>query len=73
MSNRDFVRLALSVIDPTATEGRTIREIHARFQQECLAGETLDCVCAAGGDGRITIRIAKSDGTAACLVSTVWV
>ena len=73
MSNRDFVRLALSVIDPAATEGRTIREIHARFQQECLAGETLDCVCAAGKDGRITIRIAKPDGTAACLVYTVWI
>ena len=73
MSNRDFVRLALSTIDPAAIEGRTIREIHVRFHQECLAGETLDCVCAAGKDGRITIRIAKPDGTAACLVYTVWI
>ena len=73
MSNRDLVRLALSVIDPTATAGRTIRGIHARFQQECLVGETLDCVCVADKDSRITIRIAKPDSTVACMVSTVWI
>ena len=72
MNNRDYLRLALSVIDPAATAGRTIREIHLKFLQECVAGEMLDCLCDVEEGGEITIRIAKPDGTPACLVSTVW-
>ena len=72
MNNRDYLRLALSVIDPAASAGRTIREIHLKFLQECVAGEMLDCLCDVGEGGEITIRIAKPDGTPACLVSTVW-
>ncbi len=72
MNNRDYLRLALSVIDPAATAGRNIREIHIKFLQECHAGNMLDCSCIMAKDGQISIRIAKPDGPAACLVSTVW-
>jgi acyl-ACP thioesterase len=73
MNNREFVRLAFSIIDSSAMEEHTIREMHVRFQQECHAGETLDCRCAANEDGRITIRIDKPDRTVACIVSTTWI
>jgi len=72
MSNRDHVRLALSTIAPSLIEGRTIREFHVRFQQECHTGETLSCSCRDNGGGHIDLSLNKPDTTTVCLIATLW-
>lgn len=68
MSNRDYVRLALSAIEPSLIKGQTLSAFHVRFQQECHTGETLCCRCLDKGDGHIDLYLTKPDGTAVCLI-----
>lgn len=72
MSNRDYVRLALSAIEPALIENRSILAFHVRFQQECHTGDTLSCHCQDNGEGHIDLFLTKPEGTAVCLVSTLW-
>lgn len=53
MSNRDYVRLAMSLLQPLAPADLSIRALHVKFLQECHKGEKLLCLC--GRDrGRLT-------------------
>lgn len=72
MSNRDYVRLALSAIEPSLIEGRTIREFHVRYQQECHTGDTLSCTCRESGNGQIDLYLTKPDGGPVCLITACW-
>ncbi|MBR1538928.1 MAG: hypothetical protein IJ636_05415 [Bacteroidales bacterium] len=71
MSNRDYVKLALGIIRPLAGPYRRIRELHAKFLQECHTGETLHCLCQQQ-DGRICAVLLRPDKRPVCQITTEW-
>lgn len=71
MSNRDYVRLAMGIIRPLAGPDRCIRELHAKFLQECHTGETLRCLCQRQ-DSRICAVLLRPDKRPVCQITTEW-
>lgn len=72
MSNRAFVRLALSCIEPAMIQGRNISEMHVRFIKECREGEELDCFCEVGNDDTIALFLSNARGDMVCQILTTW-
>ncbi len=72
MSNRGFVHLALSSINPAMIHGRCISEMHVRFIKECLEGEVIDCSSKVEEGGTIALFLSNAHGELVCQCLTVW-
>ena len=72
MSNRDFVRLALSSINPAMIQERILSEMHVRFVKECLEGEVVDCSSKIGDDDTIALFLSNSQNELVCQCITAW-
>jgi medium-chain acyl-[acyl-carrier-protein] hydrolase len=72
MSNRDFVRFALSSINPAMIQERTISEMHVRFVKECLEGEVVGCSSKVEGDDRIALFLSNSQKELVCQCQITW-
>lgn len=72
MSNRDFVRLALSSINPAMIQGRTISEMHVKYIKECLEGEVIDCSSKVEHDDTIVLFLSNSRNEQVCQCLTEW-
>ena len=71
MSNRDYVRLAMSLIQPLAPAGQSIQALHAKFLKECHKGEKLQSLCG-WKCGQLSAVLLSSDKIPVCQLDTEW-
>lgn len=71
MSNRDYVRLAMSLVQPLIPDGTAIRELHVKFMQECHSGEILHCRVSQNGP-QIIVTLLRDGGYPVCVINTCW-
>ena len=72
MSNRDYVRLALSLLRSEMRRGQPLRQLHVKFRQETHAGETLQCRLQPLPAGAAVELARATDGTRVCQLVAQW-